>query len=134
MDARVVGGVLAALVVGCGGSLAPEASAPEPDAGSASPGVPSFGDAAVTLRAPVACVACDRNDACGPQAACVVPASGAAYCAPGCSKDGFCPSDRTCTWVSDPAGASWHACLPASDPCAPPVAVTPGAGRHAGTW
>ena len=120
-----------ALLPACGGALAPEETAPAADAGTAPPGVPSFGDAAVTLRAPVTCEPCDGNAACGPQAACVAPASGAAYCAPGCSKDGFCPSDRTCTWVSDPDGKPWHACLPASDPCAPPVRVAPGAAAHA---
>jgi hypothetical protein len=127
-----------AALAACGGALAPEERAPEGDAGAA---VPSFGEAGITQRAPVACQPCAANAACGPQAACVVPTAGgsaaAPYCAPGCSKDGFCPSDRVCTWVSDPDGRPWHACLPVVDPCAVPgerVPVAPRPLRHAGTW
>jgi hypothetical protein len=121
--------VLAALsIAGCGGMTAAEASG---DDAQAPPAVPSFGDAGGTMRAPVACEPCAANDACGgPQAACVA-SLGPAFCAPGCSKDGFCASDRTCTWVSDPTGRPWRACLPAHDPCGP-LHVAP--RDHTGTW
>jgi hypothetical protein len=127
---RLAAVVLAAsAAVACGGAVAVDESAvPPADAGA--PSVPTFGDAGITTRAPVACEPCATSAACGGQAACVASA-GAPFCAPGCSKDGFCPSDRTCTWVRDPAGQTWHACLPDGDPCGPRVLRPSG---HAGTW
>jgi hypothetical protein len=119
----------ASSVVACGGITAiDESAASREDAGGAP--VPSFGDAGVTIRAPVACEPCDGNAVCGGQAACVA-SEGAPFCAPGCSKEGFCASDRTCTWVRDPGGQTWRACLPSADPCGPHV-TRPSA--HAGTW
>jgi hypothetical protein len=123
---------LATSLAACGGSTAlDESAASRTDAGAeAPPTVPSFGDAGVTIHAPVACEPCDGNAVCGGQAACVA-SEGANFCAPGCSKDGFCPSDRTCTWVRDPGGQPWRACLPYVDPCGPRI-LWP--RDQAGTW
>jgi hypothetical protein len=122
--------VVASSALACGGVTAIDESAAPPGDAAAPPAVPSFGDAGITTRAPVACEPCADDAACGGQAACVA-SEGAAFCAPGCSKDGFCPSDRTCTWVRDPAGQTWRACLPDGDPCGPRVLRPRG---HAGTW
>lgn len=120
----------ACALAACGGvTAADEPAASRLDAGEP-PGVPSFGDAGVTMHAPVACERCSTNAECGGQAACVASV-GAAFCAPGCSKDGFCPSDRTCSWVHGPDGQTWRACLPDHDPCGP-ILVMP--RDHAGTW
>jgi hypothetical protein len=125
--------VLAALsLAGCGGMTASEASPSPDDAAAPPPSVPSFGDGGITQRAPVVCQPCAANDACGGLQAACVASMGPAFCAPGCSKDGFCASDRTCTWVRDLGGQPWRACLPAGgDPCGP-LHVAP--RDHAGTW
>ena len=112
--------LLAALgLVACGGEVAQESRSATDlgqDAGAGA-SVPSFGDAGPTMAIPVACTPCAANDACGgPQYACVASA-GPAFCAPGCSKDGFCNPDQTCTWVEDPAGQRWRACLSGANPC-----------------
>jgi hypothetical protein len=122
MALRTTTSVALALVgVACGGQVSAEATtAPEPesvlpdDAGS---GVPSFGDSGPTMEVPVACVPCAADDACGgPQYACVA-SLGRPFCAAGCSKDGFCDPEQTCTWVVDPAGQRWRACLAKGNPC-----------------
>jgi hypothetical protein len=108
---------LALAACGATGDLAP--GGPESSQAATAPTTPSFGTGGPNESAlpPVACEPCDANAACGgPQAACVA-SQGAPFCAPGCSKDGFCTPDRTCTWVTDPAGLRWRACLPQRDPC-----------------
>jgi hypothetical protein len=103
----------AVVAVACGGRVSPDAAAPE-DAGTP---VPRFGDTGPTTEVPVACEPCAADDDCdGPQYACVA-SMGAPFCAPGCSKDGFCNPEQTCTWVVDPAGQRWRACIAGPDPC-----------------
>jgi hypothetical protein len=100
----------------CGGILATPDDA-ETVADAQAPSL--FGDPDVAVvHAAVACVPCRASRDCdSPQVGCVA-SEGSLYCAPGCSKEGFCAADRTCTWVSDPAGVTWHACLPYANPCA----------------
>jgi len=72
-------------------------------------GVPSFG--APVAAQPLACTACTSDRECGDRAACVV-AGGGGFCAPGCTKEGFCTSDRVCRSVSGASGVAMRACLP----------------------
>jgi hypothetical protein len=107
----------------CGGIVAIDESAiAPPDAGTADveEPVPLFGDGGITVRSPVPCQPCETNAVCGVQASCVA-AEGPSFCAPGCSKEGFCAVLRTCTPVSDPEGHVWYACMPEQNPCAIPA-------------
>lgn len=117
MSPRFVGGwLVASALLGCGGKLAPVDDV-EADAGGATP---SFGVADAYVLPPVPCVPCTADDQCGgPQYACVARPEGGGYCMAGCSKDGFCLAGQTCTWVKDPGGRDWRACLPSNDDCAP---------------
>lgn len=119
MSPRSVGvWLLASALVACGGKLAPLGDAPgATDAGGATP---SFGVVDAYALPPVHCVPCTADDQCGgPQYACVARAAGGGYCMAGCSKDGFCLAGQICTWVKDPAGRDWRACLPSNDDCGP---------------
>jgi len=119
MSVRLLGGCLVAgAVIACGGKLAPFDDPPgATDAGGATP---SFGVVDAYVLPPVHCVPCTADDQCGgPQYACVARASGGGYCMAGCSKDGFCLAGQTCTWVEDPLGRDWRACLPSNDDCGP---------------
>ncbi len=127
---------LAALasVAACGGQVSVDSTpAGTPDAAASdAPGVPSFGTSGPTHIVPLTCVPCTANDQCGDlQHGCVASPEGS-YCAAGCSKDGFCEAAQQCTWVKEPEGIPWRACLsPAGDPCAH---GRPVAAPHAGTW
>lgn len=120
----------------CGGQVSPD-SRPGGAATDASPpdayAVPSFGTSGPTAYVPLACVPCTANDQCGDhQHGCVASPEGS-YCAAGCSKDGFCEAAQACTWVTEPEGVAWRACLsPAGNPCAhgTPLVAAP----HTGTW
>jgi hypothetical protein len=110
---------LTALVAACAGQVAPD-SRPAPDpTDAATSTVPSFGDDGPTDPVPLTCTPCTASSDCGgPQFGCVV-SMGAPFCAAGCSKDGFCEAAQTCTWVRDPVGQPWRACLAMTgDPCA----------------
>lgn len=114
---RVLGGwLVASALIACGGKLAlVEEAAGSADAGATTP---SFGMADAYALPPVHCAPCTADDECGgPQYACVAPAAGGGYCMAGCSKDGFCLAGQTCTWVKDPLGHDWRACLPSNDDC-----------------
>jgi hypothetical protein len=114
-------------LLACGGSISPEASEQTPEARSdgsgaapgavATPSVPSFGDEAPAARVAPPCTRCDADDQCGGADHACVALGSAGFCAPGCSKDGFCTPDRVCTWVNDPAGQPWRACLPRVSEC-----------------
>jgi hypothetical protein len=126
--------LLSCFLLSCGGSTgldageqAPAARSDGPAAGAgagaipssvpAAPSVPSFSDEVPTRLVAPPCTRCEADDECGgPDHACVALGS-AGFCAPGCSKDGFCTPDRVCTWVNDPAGRPWRACLPRVSAC-----------------
>ena len=116
--------ITALALAACSGEVSRDATGSTPEsADAAATAVPSFGDAGPTMAIPVACLRCAANDACGgPQYACVA-SKGAPFCAAGCSKDGFCNAEQTCTWVVDPAGERWRACLSSGDPCGEPLAT-----------
>ncbi len=117
MSPRLAGAwLVAGALVACGGKLAPvDESSGTSDAGAATP---SFGMVDAYALPPVHCVACTADDQCGgPQYACVAREAGVGYCMAGCSKDGLCFAGQTCTWVEDPLGRDWRACLPSNDDC-----------------
>lgn len=91
------------------------AAGPAPSAPTSS--VPSFGDEAPTSLVAPPCTRCDADNECGGLDHACVALGSAGFCAPGCSKDGFCTPDRMCTWVNDPAGQPWRACLPRVSAC-----------------
>ena len=108
--------ILGCLGVACGGKTVEIGVPPSPEAGTTG----SFGETDATDLPPVHCVSCTADDQCGgPQYACVARAAGGGYCMAGCSKDGFCLAGQTCTWVKDPQGLDWRACLPSNDDCGP---------------
>jgi hypothetical protein len=121
------------------------ASASVPAPAARSPQPPAFPTSAAVPPAPPVCQPCDADDECGGlQVSCVAGDHGG-FCAPGCTKEGFCRPDQVCTWVHDPRGQLWHACLPAGGPCTMPIggAATSAhpvlhagasAGPQAGTW
>lgn len=102
------------VLVACGGKIA-TVEEPPSDAGT----TPSFGTVDAYALAPVHCVSCATSRDCGPQHGCVAREAGGGYCMAGCSKDGFCLPGQTCTYVNDPAGRPWRACLPSNDDCGP---------------
>lgn len=107
---------IGALGAACGGRIATVDVPPASDAGA----TPSFGETDATDLVPVRCVPCATDDQCGgPQYACVARVAGGGYCMAGCSKDGFCLAGQACTWVKDPQGRNWRACLPSNDDCGP---------------
>jgi hypothetical protein len=134
---------VAAWLLACGaatdldGSALSSDEAPAPAARSSQP--PSFPTSAAVPPAPPQCRPCEADDECGGlEYACVAGDRGG-FCAPGCTKEGFCRPDQVCTWVHDPRGQLWHACLPAGGPCTMPAersVLRSGlkVGRQAGTW
>jgi hypothetical protein len=140
---RVVAALLAANLLACGAATdldgdGPPSGAPRTPA-ARSPQPPAFPTSPAVPPAPPVCTPCDADDECGGlQYGCVAGDFGG-YCAPGCTKEGFCRPDQVCTWVHDPRGQLWHACLPAGGSCTMPperAAVGAGAqaGSYAGTW
>jgi hypothetical protein len=102
--------------VGCGGISRPEGvddalvAAPGPADPSGSTFV--FADGAAPR---VDCTACRGPSDCAANELCVPPASGlgAGLCAPGCTKEGFCASDRVCRSFPGVVGqADLRACVP----------------------
>ena len=108
--------MLGCLGAACGGKTIAVDDPPSSDAST----TPSFGTTDAYALPPVHCVPCTADDQCGgPQHACVARDAGGGYCMSGCSKDGFCLPGQTCTWVKDPLGRDWRACLPSNDDCGP---------------
>jgi hypothetical protein len=115
--------VAPAALVACGAAAdldddAVASSAPSSE--SAPPTAPFIvafagGDASPT---PPACTFCTADDECGAGGACVAGVDGTGFCAPGCSKEGFGTPDRACSWVTDPVGHAWAACLARAGECA----------------
>jgi hypothetical protein len=119
-------------IAACGGIVAAPDEA-QVVADAQAPSLLGDRDAAV-VHLPVPCLSCSVSRDCGsPQIGCVA-SEGAPYCAPGCSKEGFCTADRTCTWVADPAGVTWHACLPYANPCAADADAGLGGRAATPTW
>jgi len=115
----------------CGGVIQVDPAPPVvEDAGDAS--VPSFGDAGESHPVLAVCERCTSNAECGgPQYACVA-SEGAPFCSAGCAKDGYCLPHQSCTWVTDPEGKSWRACLDQGaqgDPCGALFPVSGDRGR-----
>ncbi len=104
-----------AVLPGCGGRVATEEGAGV-DAGAREV-LLGAGDAAFVPPAPV-CIKCAADGDCGgPGMACVATPGGGGYCAPGCTKEGFCTPERDCTIVSSPSGETWKACVPTGGGC-----------------
>jgi hypothetical protein len=118
VKARVVAAltIVAAAGFACGGATDIGEGVPRPEHPGDGGGVASFAaDGASSAAQPQACTACRLDVQCGDRAACVAPATatGDGTCAPGCTKEGFCPSDSTCQWVTSMmTGASMRACIP----------------------
>jgi hypothetical protein len=63
------------------------------------------------------CTPCTSDRACRRTGIGCVASVGGGYCAPACTKEGFCTPDRVCERVTNPAGQSWTACLPRRGRC-----------------
>jgi hypothetical protein len=138
----------ASALLACGAATDLEGSAPSGDAdpgpAARSSQPPSFPTSAAVAPPPPVCQRCDADDECGGLDHDCVAGDHGGFCAPGCTKEGFCRPDQVCTWVHDPRGQLWHACLPAGGPCTMPIDTTPSAhpvlrsganaGPQAGTW
>jgi len=107
--------VAAPLASGCGATTSiDEVSTAGPSAPPSSSASNDFvfGDGGAP---PTFCEACRTRADCPPSEWCVPPAAGdgPGYCAPGCSKEGFCAADEVCASVPGAAGGdAWRACLP----------------------
>lgn len=117
MKARVL--VVMTIVAGagfaCGGATDIGEGVPRPAPSEDGGGISSFAaDGGSPAAQPEACTACRLDAQCGDREACVASATatGEGYCAPGCTKEGFCASDRTCLWVRSMTGAAMRACVP----------------------
>ncbi len=114
MGARALAASIVVACAGltCGGATDIGEGLPRPAPSEDGGDVPAFADGASAAAQPVACTACRLDAECSEHEACVAYATGDGYCAPGCTKEGFCTSDRTCRWVRSMTGAVIRACVP----------------------